>query len=632
MDKNSVIGLVLISVLLFGYATWQNSLEVPNQNQSVELYADSTEQQTAQPIIKESINNEAKMSQMLQAAGFDSTTDSLINLAKQRESVLKFGVFFPATQGNSELITLENEEVELLIDTKGAALKSARLKNFTTYAGEPLFLFKDDSTKFNIKFFYPEKGEISLSDLYFEPTLSSASDGVSKVLEFRSKSGINGEFITVKYSLPSTGFDLNFNLDYTNAGSLISSTNRTGKLDWSIYGIANEKGVSYERTMSTVMFRYFEKTRDYLSETKADSEVLESETQWVAFKQRFFSAITYHDKGFLPNESRIEVIPYEATDRFTKYYNANLVYPIDNGLANFNFYLGPNQYNILRAKGMGMERIIDLGWGIFGWMNIYLVIPIFNLLDGFNMGYGIIILILTFIIKGLLFPLTYKNYLSSAKMKVLRPEIENINKKFSKSEDAMKKQQAVMGLYRETGVNPLAGCIPMLIQLPILYAMFRFFPASIELRQESFLWADDLSSYDSILSLPFSIPFYGDHVSLFTILMAGSTILYTRMNSGNLPDTTQPGMPNMKVIMYLLPITMLFFFNSFPAGLSYYYLAANLVSIGQMWVIKNYFIDEEKILAKIESNKEKNKKKGKSKFQQRLDDMMRQKGINPPGK
>jgi len=270
-----------------------------------------------------------------------------------------------------------------------------------------------------------------------------------------------------------------------------------------------------------------------------------------------------------------------------------------------------------------MEDIIDLGWGIFGWMNKWLVIPIFNLLEGSIASYGIIILILTIVIKLMLFPLTYKNYLSSAKMRVLKPEIEEINKKFEKESDPMKKQQAVMGLYRKSGVNPMAGCLPMLVQMPILYAMFRFFPASIELRQEPFLWADDLSSYDSILQLPFSIPFYGDHVSLFTLLMAVSTIFYTRMNSNQMPSS-QPGMPDMRTIMYFFPIMMLFFFNSFASGLSYYYLLANLFTIVQMFVIKNFIIDEDKIHRQIKAKQKQPVKK--SAFQQRMEEAAKKRG------
>jgi YidC/Oxa1 family membrane protein insertase len=276
-------------------------------------------------------------------------------------------------------------------------------------------------------------------------------------------------------------------------------------------------------------------------------------------------------------------------------------------------YLGPNHYGTLnRTEIAQFDKIIDLGWGIFGWMNKWLVIPIFNWLDGWGWNYGIIILVLTIAIKLLLMPLTYKNFVSSARMRLLKPEMDVINEKH-KDGDVMKKQQATMDLYRKAGVNPASGCLPMLVQMPVLYAMFRFFPASIELRQQSFLWADDLSTYDSILSLPFSIPAYGSHVSLFTILMAASTMIYTAINSKQMP--TQQGMPNMKLMMYLFPVMMLFFMNSLPSGLSYYYLLANVISILQMTVIKSWFVNEDKIRAELVQNMKTPKKK--SKWQQR---------------
>jgi len=294
------------------------------------------------------------------------------------------------------------------------------------------------------------------------------------------------------------------------------------------------------------------------------------------------------------------------------------------------FYFGPNKYNILNKLDNEMEEIIDLGWGIFGWINKIAVIPVFNFLGGFNMNYGIIILILTILLKLVLSPITYKTYLSSSKMRVLKPEITELNEKYK--EDPMKKQQAMMSLYRETGVNPLSGCIPMLIQMPILFAMFRFFPASIELRQESFLWADDLSTYDSILDLDFSIPFYGDHVSLFTLLMAASIMLYTKMNSQmSMGGATEgPMAAQMKVMMYIMPFMMLFFFNSYSAGLSYYYFLANIISILQTVLIRKVFINEDAIRAQIEKNKKRPKAAKKSGFQKRLEEMAKQKGYQQP--
>ena len=343
------------------------------------------------------------------------------------------------------------------------------------------------------------------------------------------------------------------------------------------------------------------------------------------FKQHFFSAIVVNKDGFLANKSTLATSGTEAED-YVMDYSADLAFKAtSNGFSKngrLEFFFGPNQYHILAKYDRDYDEVIDYGWAIFGTVNRWITIPLFNMMEGWGMSYGLIILLITLIIKMLLLPITYKNYLSSAKMKVLKPEIEAISKKFPDKKDSAKKQQATMALYSQTGVSPLAGCIPMLIQMPILYAMFRFFPSSIELRQESFLWADDLSAYDSIFELGFEIPIYGDHISLFTLLMAASTILYTRMNSGQMSmGGSTPGMPNMKVMMYLFPVMMLFFFNNYSSALSYYYFLANCISMGQMWFVNKYFINEDKIRAKIETNKKKKKKK--SKFATRLEEVQK---------
>jgi YidC/Oxa1 family membrane protein insertase len=404
------------------------------------------------------------------------------------------------------------------------------------------------------------------------------------------------------------------------------------KLTWELSGRRLEKSVDAERNNSTIFYKEEAGSRDYLSETGDDDETLEEPLDWVAFKQNFFSAILMKQEGGAPfgKNAKLETRHYDeetAGDTLTQYYFAEIPIP-DASDFNARLFLGPNDYKTLRAYGMEIDKTINLGWGIFGWVNRFLVIPIFDWLENFGVSYGIIILILTLIIKTILAPLTWKNYLSSARMRVLKPEIDALNEKH-KDAEPMKKQQATMELYRKTGVSPFAGCLPMVVQLPILYAMFRFFPNAIQLRQESFLWADDLSSYDSIASLPFEIPFYGDHVSLFTLLMAVSTFAYTMMNSSNMPTQSQPGMPNMKVIMYIFPFMMLFFFNSFASGLSYYYFLANLISLIQMFLIKKFLIDEDKIKAKIDENKKKRGKMGKSKFQKKLEEMAKQKGIKP---
>jgi YidC/Oxa1 family membrane protein insertase len=392
---------------------------------------------------------------------------------------------------------------------------------------------------------------------------------------------------------------------------------------WNLTGFHNEKHRPTELQHSTVYYKYLTDDRNFLSGTKDDSKKLEAKTNWVAFKQDFFTVAMVKKDGFASNGSEISITDLPDDTLYTKRYDAKLFFgqePSGHATLAMRMYLGPNQYNTLRRTDIPeFNRIIDLGWGIFGWMNRFLVIPIFNLLSKLNLSYGIIILVLTVVIKLILLPIAYKNQKSSIRMRALKPEVAAISEKYGK-EDALKKQQATMDLYRKAGVSPVAGCVPMLLQMPVLYAMFRFFPSSIELRQQSFLWADDLSSYDSIAQLPFNIPFYGSHVSLFTLLMAASTILYTLVNSKQMPQ--QAGMPNMKVMMYIFPVMMLFFMNSLPAGLSYYYLLANVISILQMTVITKWFLNEDKLRAELLANMKKPRKK--SKWQLRMEEIQRQ--------
>jgi len=378
-------------------------------------------------------------------------------------------------------------------------------------------------------------------------------------------------------------------------------------------------------------YKYMEDAADYVSEGSYEKEDLEATIQWVAFKQQFFSAALISELGFSKEGSSVETIELDD-EEYTKGMAATMGMEFGNDRNPsfpFQIYLGPNHYQTLKNLEIGLEDQIDLGWAIFGWVNRFLVIPTFNILDNnTGLGYGIIILILTIFIKLILFPLTWKNYVSSARMKALKPEVDELNKKYE-NKDAMQKQQAVMGLYRQAGVNPMAGCVPMLLQLPILYAMFRFFPASIELRQESFLWAEDLSSYDSIYSLPWEIPFYGDHISLFTLLMAISTFFYSKYNM-DMSGGANAQMPQMKMMIYFMPFMLLFFFNSYSSGLSYYYFMANVITMIQQFVIKRYFINDDAIRAKIQANK--TKTKTKSKFQKRLEKMAKNRGYQPPKK
>jgi YidC/Oxa1 family membrane protein insertase len=378
---------------------------------------------------------------------------------------------------------------------------------------------------------------------------------------------------------------------------------------------------------STIYYKFFKDNVDYLSETKDEEKTIKSKLKWVSFKQRFFSSTViakqFFNDGILKTH---EIKDHPPVPHYLKSMSADLTVPFnvmrDNKIP-LSFYFGPNDFTIMKAYHLPLEHQIPIGWGFFllAWINKWIVIPVFNWLGGYGWNYGIVILVLTILLKLALFPIAYKTYLSAAKMRVLKPEVDAINAKFPKKEDAMKKQQAVMALYRKAGANPASGCVPMLLQMPILFAMFRFFPASIELRQQSFLWAKDLSSYDSILDLPFKIPAYGDHVSLFTLLMTISTLIYTKMNNQMMGQ--QQSMPGMKTMMYLMPIMFLGIFNNYASGLSYYYFLANIITFLQMYLFR-YAINEDKLRKQIEANKKKPRKK--SNFQKRLEEAAKQRG------
>jgi YidC/Oxa1 family membrane protein insertase len=382
-----------------------------------------------------------------------------------------------------------------------------------------------------------------------------------------------------------------------------------------------EKHHETQSTSSTIYYENNEGSVDKISETSEEKLTLETPSKWIGLKQQFFTSAFIADNTFGTN-STIETKNENTSSRFVKDFSASLIIPYNHSSAEsfgMRVYFGPNHYQTLKKYDLNLERQINLGWKIFGWINRFLVIPIFNFLSGFNMNYGLIILVLTIILKLLLLPIAYRTVLSSAKMRVLKPEIDELNEKH-KNDDPMKKQQATMALYKKAGVNPMAGCIPVLLQMPILMALFSFFPASIELRQQGFLWAHDLSTYDSVYNFGFSIPWYGDHVSLFAILMTLSTLLYTWSNSQLMGTSNQ--MPGMKWMMYLMPILFLGFLNNYSAGLSWYYFLANMITFGQTWVMQKYVIDSDALHRKIQENKTKPVKV--SKFQQRLEAMTKE--------
>lgn len=616
MDKNSSIGLVLIFAIVLGYTY----MKAPSAEERARLIAEQdsiaqVEQAQEDARIQEAAKDIPE--EPVEPVLLDSAAQAKQDSIKALEAQSRFGMFQGSASGNNEEVILDNGLIKLQLSSKGAMPAVIQLNEYKQYAGDgngaKIQLFDPDSNDFHYHF-NADGHVINTSDLFFK--IHEKTD--TRAL-FRANAG-NGKYVELSYALNKDSYLIDHSM---NIVGLREEVDPAGvSLNWSISGNKNEKSVDYERQSCSVFYKYIGEDRDYLKETGSDSEALEGKAEWVAFKQKFFSLAMCREEGFSYNGSRISVVPSE-NEEHTKSFNAVLYfdeYADDNVSLKTRIYAGPNHIQTLEDTGIAeFDRIIDLGWWIFGWMNRWLIIPIFNWLSNFGWSYGIIILVLTIIIKGILFPVTWKNYMSSAKMRVLRPEIDKVNEKF-KDKDPMKKQQATMDLYRKTGVNPMAGCLPALLQMPILYAMFRFFPSSIELRQQAFLWADDLSNYDSIMDLPFEIPFYGAHVSLFTLLMAASTFFYTRMNSSQMP--TQPGMPNMKVIFALFPFMMLFFFNSFSSGLSYYYLLANFISIAQMFIIKRFLIDEDKIKLQLEANKKKPKKK--SRWMQKMEDIQKQ--------
>jgi len=630
MDKNSVIGLVLIGLLLVAYTIYQrpSEAEIAEQQRIQDSIATAQAEKQAEQSVKSFENSQTELTTPGDTSAIAPiAVDSIDNAVKNEALKLKYGVLANATQGESQEIEITTDLLKLRFSNKGGVPVYAELVEFTTYDSLPLVLFDEQTSNFGLEFTYPSLGNFNTSEFHFTTNASTVSINKNDSQEITYTLALSdGRKIENIYTIKGDSYDIGFKTNFYDVSGVITSP----KIVWEMSSYPNEKSIKMERNNSTFFYKEVDKGRDYLSETSDDTEeISKRKLQWLAYKQNFFSAILIGNAPF-GQGTKLESYPYpDENDSLSQYYKASIPLEIVGSGTAFDvkLFLGPNDYKVLNPYGMELDKVINLGWGIFGWVNKYIVIKIFDWLETTGLSYGIIILILTLFIKMILMPLTWKNYLSSAKMRVLKPEIEELNEKY-KDAEPVKKQQATMELYRKTGVSPFAGCIPMLIQLPILYAMFRFFPSSIQLRHEPFLWADDLSAYDSIASLPFNIPAYGDHVSLFTLLMALSTLIYTVYNSSNMPTQNQPGMPNMKVIMYIFPFMMLFFFNSFASGLSYYYFLANVISIFQMIVIKKFFIDEDKIRIQIAENKKKKGKQGKSKFQKKLDEMAKQRGLN----
>lgn len=634
MDRNTIVGILLIMVILIGYSMLtkpsreemeeakrkQDSLEQVLQQQEQQQLQEqqATEGTTTSPVILED----------------DEVNDPIIDSINWEKEKSAYGVFATARKGDEKIITLENELLKLNISTLGARPYNVVLKDYQNYDGDPLVLFTGDSTRFRLNFFAQNRS-IATDELYFEPSvqeevvMATEASGEKRV---SLKVNIDqGKYLEYVYTIFPNSYLVDFKINITGLEEIIARNANSLDLYWEMYSPSHERGRDNENQYTSIYYKYFQDEVDkFNSRSKKElvEESISTRLRWIAFKQHFFSAVLISDNYFSNAYLKYESLPETNEDYLKKFVaEIGMPYQAENTQQyDMGFYFGPNHFNTLKKFDIELQQLVELGGWIIRWINRFVIIPLFNWLNNFTGNYGIIILILTLIIKMALFPLTYKSYLSQAKMRVLKPQIDEINAKIPK-EKAMERQQATMALYKKAGVNPMGGCLPMLLQFPILIAMFRFFPSSIELRQESFLWAEDLSTYDSILDLPFTIPFYGDHVSLFTLLMTISTILTMKIN--NQATTTSTQMPGMKTMMYIMPVMFMFILNSFSAGLTYYYFLANLITFGQNAVFKRY-VDENKILKKLNENKKKPQKK--SGFQKRLEDAAKKRGYKMPKK
>ncbi|MBN2173861.1 MAG: membrane protein insertase YidC [Bacteroidales bacterium] len=642
MDRNTILGLVLIFAILVGYSIWMtpSKEERESQQRRSDSIAQVNKTRDSLALVRRNEKLIQDSIQQAQQALKESGTQAAEQPTAENPNREKLGVFANSSVGEDKIFIIENDLIKLGISSKGGKVVSVQLKEYQTYDSLPLILFDSEKTHFGLTFFANNR-IIKTDELYFEPASDTdvkvSGDGTvtfsMRLYADESDSTLNkDQYLEYLYTIKGNDYLLNFDINFVGLEPYLDISTSYIDLDWKTDLLKLEQSID-QFNGPTIYYKYFEDEVDYLSETKDDEEELVTRVRWISFKQRFFSSILMARNYF--ENANIKVYTLEnQEDRYLRTTETTIGLPVDLKESKnipLSMYFGPNKFKVLRKYDMDFERQIPLGWSFFlmAWINRFIVIPVFNFLEGFGWNYGIIILVLTILLKIVLFPIAYKSYVSSAKMRVLKPDIDELAKKFPKKEDAMKKQQATMALYKQAGVNPMAGCIPMLLQFPILIAMFRFFPAAIELRQQPFLWAHDLSTYDSILDLGFNIPFYGDHVSLFTLLMTISTIIYTKVNQ-DLMGGGQQQLPGMKTMVYLMPIMFLGLFNSYASGLSYYYFLANIITFGQMFVIRKT-INEDKIRKQIDINKKKPAKK-KSGWQKRLEEAAKQRGYKPTKK
>lgn len=604
MDKNTITGLVLIAILLVGFSF---------------LSRPSEEQIAAQKKYYDSIAVVQKQEEALKAKAAAALANEK---GEATGTVDSTSLFFNAMQGKESFTTIQNNLVEITFDNKGGRVYSAMLKDYNGQDGKPVVLFNGSDAEMNFNF-YNKKETIQTKDYYFE-VVNKTDSSLTMRLTADSDS-----YIDFTYTLKPDSYLLRFTIQATGMAGKLASTDYVD-ISWSQRARQLEKGFTYENRLAELMYKIANDDTDNLSAAKDDEKQIEGRVDWIAFKNQFFSSVFIANQDFdkVNVKSRME----KQGSGYIKDYSAEMntfFDPTGKQATDMYFYFGPNHYKTLKALDKGrddkweLDNLVYLGWPLIRWINKFITINVFDWLSGWGLSMGIVLLILTIIVKIAVYPATWKTYMSSAKMRVLKPKIDEINKKYPKQEDAMKKQQEVMSLYSQYGVSPMGGCLPMLLQFPILMALFMFVPSAIELRQQSFLWADDLSTYDAFITFPFHIPFLGNHLSLFCLLMTVTNILNTKFTMQQQDTGAQPQMAAMKWMMYLMPVMFLFVLNDYPSGLNYYYFISTLISVGTMIVLRKT-TDEDKLLASLEAKKKDPKQMKKTGFAARLEAMQKQ--------
>ncbi|WP_306352614.1 membrane protein insertase YidC [Flavobacterium sp. '19STA2R22 D10 B1'] len=616
LDINSIIGFVLI----FGILIWI----MYNNSQDKPVQKDKKAQQE-QVISNEDSKKEDSSTAV--ATTTDSIGQDVAQLEKLKKSLGEFAYSATLPAPKESFTILENDLLKLKIANKGGYITEATVKKFEQFykgSGKLVEIIKDNNAHLNLALQTQENRTLNTKDMSFEPTLTKEGD--NQVLTLRLKASAN-QFLEYRYVLKPNEYMMDFAIRSQGLNKVLN-TAKPIALEWDMKAYRNEKSVSYDNRYTELIYEHEGGKDNYLGQGQDKTESAVDVT-YIAFKQHFFTSILLTDKPFKKAELLSHnLVKDEKIDTvFTKSFKAEIPLAIENGEVNYNmnWYYGPTDYKILNEYKRNLDEIVPLGWGIFGWINRFIFIPVYGFLSGF-IPHGIAIIVFTILVRLVMSPVTYKSYLSQAKMKVIRPEVNELNEKFK--DNPMKKQQETMKLYSKAGVSPMAGCLPAVMQIPVFYALFQFFPSAIELRQKGFLWATDLSSYDAVINLPFYIPFYGNHVSLFPILASLAIFFYMKMTTGDqaMSQPQQEGMPDMgkimKMMIYVSPFMMLIFFNNYASGLSLYYFVSNTITIGIMFVIKNYIVNEKKIHAQIQENKA--KPKTQNRFQRKMQEMMEQ--------